>query len=123
MKLVGMMLNLVSYSFLNFIKGYWSVIIEIDSNIIPYYLAAYYLDTGRTERGLEQAERYVRYVSADAAVWQNTFVLLEGYEQNTEEYRAGVLRIVELLDAWNQENMGRIELDEQAQAFVERMRG
>lgn len=96
---------------------------QIDSNIIPYYLAAYYLDTGRTERGLEQAERYVRYVSADAAVWQNTFVLLEGYEQNTEEYRAGVLRIVELLDAWNQENMGRIELDEQAQAFVERMRG
>ena len=90
---------------------------KIDSNVIPYYLAAYYLDAGRVEQGLEQAERYVRYVSADAA-----FDLLEGYEQDTDEYRAGVSRIADLLDAWNAENLGRIELDEQAQAFIGRMR-
>lgn len=94
---------------------------KIDSNVIPYYLAMYYLDMGRVEQGLEQAERYVDYVSADAAVWQKTFELLEKYEQDTEEYRAGVCHIAELLDQWNRENMGRIELDEQAQAFVERM--
>ena len=95
---------------------------KIDSNVVPYYLAAYYLDAGRVEQGLEQAERYVRYVSADAAVWQKTFDLLEGYEQDTDEYRAGVSRIADLLDAWNAENLGRIELDEQAQAFIGRMR-
>lgn len=96
---------------------------KIDSNIIPYYLAAYYLDTGWTERGLEMAERYVTYVSADAATWDQTFALLEEYEQDTEEYRAGVLHIAALLDQWNAENMGSIELDEQSRAFVERMRG
>ena len=56
------------------------------------YLAEYYLGTGRTEQGLEQAERYVGYVSADAAVWQKTFDLLEEYEEDTEQYRAGVRR-------------------------------
>ena len=95
---------------------------KLDSNSIPIYLAEYYLRTGRTEQGLEQAERYVNYVSADAAVWQRTFDLLEEYEQDTDEYRAGVSRIADLLDAWNAENLGRIELDEQAQAFINRMR-
>lgn len=101
--------------------GYAVRLGRIDSNIIPYYLAAYYLDTDRAEKGLEQAERYVRYVSADADVWQNTFRLLEEYEQDTEKYRAGVRRIAELLEQWNEENMGTIELDEQAQTFIARM--
>ena len=96
---------------------------RIDSNIIPYYLAAYYLDAGRTEEGLAQAERYVTYVSADGAVWERTFALLEGYEQDRSEYRAGVRHIAALLEAWNGENMGHIELDGQARAFVERMGG
>ena len=95
---------------------------KLDSNSIPIYLAEYYLRTGRTEQGLEQAERYVSYVSADAAVWQRTFDLLEEYEQDTDEYRAGVSRIADLLGAWNAENLGRIELSGQAQAFINRMR-
>ena len=69
------------------------------------------------------AERYVTYVSADAAAWDQTFALLEEHEQDTEEYRAGVRHIADLLDQWNAENMGSIELDEQSWAFVERMRG
>lgn len=96
---------------------------KIDSNVIPYYLTAYYLDTGRAEQGLEMAERYVTYVSADAATWNQTFALLEEYEQDTEEYRAGVCHIADLLDSWNGENLGRIELDEQSLAFVKRMGG
>ena len=102
--------------------GYAGRLGRIDSNIIPYYLAAYYLDGGRVEQGLEQAERYVRYVSADEDVWRDTFRLLEEYEQDTAEYRAGVARIAELLDEWNEENMGEIVLDEQSQTFIARMR-
>ena len=102
--------------------GYAGRLGRIDSNIIPYYLAAYYLDEGQVEQGLEQAERYVRYVSADEEVWRDTFRLLEEYEQDTAEYRAGVCRIAELLEEWNEENMGEILLDEQAQMLIARMR-
>lgn len=102
--------------------GYAERLGRIDSNIIPYYLAAYYLDQGQVGQGLEQAERYVRYVSADGDVWQDTFNLLEGYEQDTAEYRAGVAHIADLLDAWNGENLGKIALDEQTQAFIARIR-
>ncbi len=95
---------------------------KIDSNTIPIYLAEYYLKTDRAEEALVQAERYVRYVSADGDVWQDTFDLLEKYEQDTETYRAGVTRIAALMDAWNEENMGYIGVSAQTKAFIERMR-
>ena len=103
--------------------GYARRLGKLESNSIPYYLAEYYLDSDRVTQGLEQAERYVSYVASDLIAWQKTFALLEQYEQDTEEYRAGVLHIAALLDQWNAENMGSIELDEQSRAFVERMRG
>ena len=104
-------------------EAYAARLEKMESNIIPYYLAGYHLAAGHTDHGFELAERYVRYVPANGLAWQNTFHMLEQYEQDTAEYRAGVRHIAELLDAWNQENMGRIELDGQAQAFVERMGG
>ena len=60
-------------------------------------------------------------MSADAAVWQKTVDLLGEYEEDTEQYRAGVRRVAELLDAWNAENLGRIELSGQTRAFIGRM--
>lgn len=95
---------------------------KINSNTIPIYLAEYYLAAGRTEQGLAMAEQYVRYVSADSSVWQQTFELLEQYEQDTDAYRAGVVRIADLFDAWNEENMGRIFLNEHTRTFINRMR-
>lgn len=103
--------------------GYAQRLGKLDSNIIPYYLSEYYLDSGRTALGLEQAERYVSYVASDLIAWQKTFALLERYEQDTEEYRAAVCHIADLLNQWNDENMGSIELDEQSLAFVKRMGG
>lgn len=103
--------------------GYAARLGKLSSNIIPYYLSEYYLDSGRTAQGLEQAERYVSYVASDLIAWQKTFALLEWYEQDTEEYRAAVCHIADLLNQWNEENMGSIELDEQSLAFVKRMGG
>ena len=103
--------------------GYAARLGKLSSNIIPYYLSEYYLDSGRTAQGLEQAERYVSYVASDLIAWQKTFALLERYEQDTEEYRAAVCHIADLLNQWNEENMGSIELDEQSLAFVKRMGG
>ena len=47
--------------------------------------------------------------------------MLEQYAQDTEEFRAGVKELSELLAAWNGENMGTIELDEGSAAFLQRM--
>lgn len=93
-----------------------------DSNTIPIYLAEYYFRSGRTSEGLAMVEKYVSYVSSDPEGWRQAFEVLERYEEDTEAYRAGVLRVAGMLDEWNRENIGKIALEEQANGFIERIR-
>ena len=80
-----------------------------------------YLKHKQTESAFSMAEKYVSYVAASSDTWQTTFDLLMRYAQNTAEYRAGVLRIAQKLEDWNAANMGSIELDPLAQAFIKTM--
>lgn len=93
-----------------------------DSNTIPIYLAGYYFQHGKTAVGLAMVEKYVSYVSSDPEGWRQAFEVLERYEEDTEAYRTGVLRVAGMLDEWNQENIGKIALEEQANGFIERIR-
>lgn len=95
---------------------------KLDSNIVPFRLAEYYFHTGRMERGFEMAEKYVRFVASDQEAWQNTFNLLARYETDSEAYRAGVLRIAQIMETWNAENIGTISVDGNAAEFIERMK-
>ncbi len=103
--------------------AYAARLAALDSNSIPRYLIQYYFKTGQTENAFVMAEKYVDYVAASQDVWQVTFDLLMLYAQDTADYRAGVLRIAEKLEAWNAANMGTIELDASAQAFIKVMEG
>ena len=68
-------------------------------------------------------EIYVDYVSSDQNAWQTAFSLLEGYETDSEVFRAGVVRIAGLLEDWNARNMGGVALTEANLAFIARMGG
>lgn len=103
--------------------AYAARLAQVDSNTVPIYLAEYYFSTGRTELGLEMVEKYVDYVSSDQNAWQNAFALLEGYETDSEVFRAGVVRIAGLLEDWNARNMGGVTLTEANLVFIARMGG
>lgn len=68
-------------------------------------------------------EKYVNYVSSDASAWQNVFNMLMAYEQNSAAFRQGTGRIIDLLNNWNEQNMGQIQLDAAAQEFIARQAG
>ena len=93
---------------------------RLDSNTVPIDLAHYYFQTGRIGKAMAMVEKYVSYVSSDAEAWQQAFDLMLRYEEDQEVYRAGVLRVAQLLDAWNAENMGKITVSESAQALIAR---
>ena len=96
---------------------------RLDSNTVPIDLADYYFQTGRTEKAMAMVEKYVNYVSSDAEAWQKAFDLMLRYEVDQEVYRAGVLRIAQMLDTWNAANMGEITVNESAQALIGRAGG
>lgn len=96
---------------------------ELDSNVIPLYLAEYYIRTGRTAECFAMARKYAAYIAADEESWQLTFDLLERYEQDTPEFRSGVLEIAGMLEDWNANHLGTLTLTEHNEAFIARMAG
>ena len=92
---------------------------KLDSITSAYYLAAYYFQTYRPEQGLAMVEKYVDFVASDASKWQESFDLLQQFDDGTEQYQIGVLRIIQMLDDWNAENLGRITLDDNARAYID----
>ncbi len=96
---------------------------KVNSNTIPIYLAEYYFSTNRPEEAFAMLEKYADYVASDTAAWQSIFSLLQNFEQDNAAFRQGVGRIVQMLNDWNEQNMGQIQLDEAAQAFISRMAG
>lgn len=93
----------------------------VDSKTIPTYLADYYFANGDTERGFAMVEKYVRYAASGAQTWQWAFDTLERYELDSQFFRDGVAHIVELMDRWNEENMGQITLTPGNRAFLQRI--
>ena len=92
---------------------------KLDSITSAYYLSAYYFQTGRSEQGLAMLEKYVDFVASDESKWQQAFDLLQQFDDSTEQYQVGVLRIIQMLDDWNTENLGTITLDDNAQAYID----
>ena len=94
---------------------------SVNSNIIPVYVAEFYFRNGNVEQGMAMIEKYVNYVSANPSAWQLAFEMLEKYETDSEVYRAGVIKIAQILENWNAENMGEVILNESNQAFLDRL--
>ena len=95
---------------------------KVSSNTVPIYLAQYYFQTNRMEKGLQMVEKYVDYVSSDRSAWQTAFDLLMSVETDTGIYRDGVARIARKLDNWNAQNMGDIRVSEETEEFLAKYR-
>ena len=95
---------------------------QVNSNTVPIYLAEYYFTSDRTEQGLAMLEKYVDYVPSDQDAWREVFDMLRTYEQDTEAFRDGVLRLAEKMETWNANNFGKVYLTDEQTAFVEAYR-
>lgn len=89
------------------------------SNNIHFYLARYCFATGQMERGMEMALKQAKATVSSSQWWNSIFVLLYEYDDGSEAYRSGVQNLVDLMNQWNEENMGRIVLDEAVQSYVD----
>ena len=96
---------------------------RVNSNTIALYLMEYYLITGESERAVAMAEKFASYTASDQVTWQSIFDLFAAYENGDPVCQAGVVRLAGMLNDWNRENMGRIQVSEEAAAFIASMGG
>ena len=76
---------------------------------------------GRTEDAFRMLEKYVTYVSSDPQTWEDAFLLIMSNVEESDTFRTGVARIYQLLEEWNEENMGTIELNSTIMTFIDVM--
>ena len=91
---------------------------KVNSNTIPIYLAEYYFTSGRPEQGIAMIEKYVDYVASDQKAWQQAFDLLQAYTDGSELFRDGVTRLANKMEQWNEENIGNVQVNEEAMEFI-----
>lgn len=91
------------------------------SNIAYLYLTEYCLNLGDIPRAMEMAEKHVNCVAPDSGAWNTLLGLLESFEVDSDEFRAGIQRLMDFKDKWNSENIGTIRLNSTAQTFVDRV--
>ncbi len=94
---------------------------EKDPTYAPYYLATYYFLTDQTGLAFDMVDASLDSITSSQEVWQTLFDLIESFETDSEEYRAGVLRIAQRLEDWNDRNIGQVTLSEETQAFIARL--
>ena len=91
---------------------------HVNSNTIPIYLAEYYFKTERPEKGIEMLEKYVAYIASDVRGWESSFSVLSKYDDGSELYRNCIIRLKEMMDTWNAENIGTIQVSDEANAYI-----
>ena len=95
----------------------------MDSNTISIYLAEYYFFTDRMDLAFDMVEKHVNYVSSKPKTWETAFDVLEYHAQETPAYQERTLRVYQMLQDWNAENMGEIKLAQDTMDFIARMGG
>ena len=98
---------------------------KVNSNTIPIHLAEYYFLSDRTEQAFAMLEKYVDYVSSRSSSWDQAFASAMNHQSDqtdTDAWYSGVKRLVQMLDTWNEENMGEITLEDEIQEFVDWVR-
>ena len=92
---------------------------KVNSNIIPFRLSEYYLMYGNVPKALEMAEKYADYCSSSSATWNKLLQMISRYYYASPEFRAGVEHLVDMMETWDAENIGTIELDEATLEFLD----
>lgn len=99
-------------------KRYAEELSQLNSNTVPYYLASYYFSRGETGKAMEMLEKYLRYVASDNEAWGKAFSILKANLSDSDAYVAGVKRIVDFMNEWNDSNLGKITLSENDELFL-----
>ena len=93
---------------------------DVESNSVALTLAQYYFRTGQTERAFAMLVKHISYVPSDSEEWSNVFHLLAAYDDGSDGYRETALKLAGIMENWNENNIGTVALDGEAQEYLTR---
>lgn len=98
--------------------SYAEKLAQRNSVTIPRAVAEYWFATGRPEKAFAAVEQYVEFSSAASETWNDAFLLLNNYDNGTEEYHSFVRGLYEKMLAWDETHIGSLVLTEASEAYL-----
>lgn len=94
-----------------------------ESNTLHYYLARYCFETGQMERAMEMAQKQARATISSSSWWNTVFALVYEYNDGSDAYRTGLENLVAVMEEWDREHMGTIQLEPPVREFLDKVLG
>ena len=85
---------------------------QVNSNIIPFYLAQYYFAQCDNTQAFAMLNKYTDYASAKPETWQYSFALIMQYYQEDPVYPDGIPALYQKMLDWNAEHIGTLRLSD-----------
>lgn len=120
--MLGYVVNSINYQ--NVIEicvtadAYAARLSRVRSNSLHLTLADYYFATLRYDNGFEEIMKHLDATISDSASWASTISLLQFHDDRTIEFRDGVADVARRFKQWNEENIGRIDLAGNMNAYL-----
>lgn len=90
-----------------------------NSNTIPFYLALTYFNLGQPEKAYEMLNKYVDYTASDSQHWEDSFRAALNYYDGSETSRAALKALYAKLNAWNEDNLGTVEISNEIRELLD----
>lgn len=90
-----------------------------NSNTIPFYLALTYFNLGQPEKAYEMLNKYVDYTASDSQHWEDSFQAALNYYDGSETSRAELKALYAKFNAWNEDNLGTVEVSNEIRELLD----
>ena len=90
-----------------------------NSNTIPFYLALTYFNLGEQEKAYEMLNKYVDYTASNSQHWEDSFQAALNYYDGSETSRAELKALYAKFNAWNEENLGTVEIPDELKELLD----
>ena len=72
---------------------------------------------------MEMAAKHAKCVAPNSEAWNALFTMLSKFAEDTDEFRAGVQKLVDFKESWDSEHIGTITFSEESQTFIDEVLG
>lgn len=90
-----------------------------NSNTIPFYLALTYFNLDQPEKAYEMLNKYVDYTASDSRHWEDSFQAALNYYDGSEASRAELKALYAKFNAWNEDNLGTVEISDELKELLD----
>lgn len=90
-----------------------------NSNTIPFYLALTYFNLGEQEKAYEMLNKYVDYTASNSQHWEDSFQAALNCYDGSETSRAELKALYAKFNAWNEENLGTVEISDELKELLD----